>query len=212
MKSEMSHKHFWDRKADLELENDENHWYRGIREMEGIKESIKSIIEVTKPCKGPSPSETTAVQYYRILLYHLFSWHSLYIKCLISPADWAWSMTARGTAVGTRQRWEVWWLLWYKPPSIDTTGPCAADRSSRDTSSEFKFIINERCFPISGMKIQILFCGSIFTPGNVLFLGVVLVKCPGTLRRGLQAEHFTFIVLLFTMNITQSLDSITPNQ
>lgn len=46
---------------------------------------------------------------------------------------------AKATAAGMKLRWEAWWLLWCRRPSTDTTGPCAADRNWRDTSSEFVF-------------------------------------------------------------------------
>lgn len=61
---------------------------------------------------------------------------------------WVWSTMAKATAAGTKRRWEAWWLLWCRRPSIDTTGPCAADRSWRDTSSEFIFAVNGKKNPI----------------------------------------------------------------
>lgn len=52
---------------------------------------------------------------------------------------WAWSTTAKVTAAAMKRQWEAWWLLLCRRPSIDTTGPCAADRSWSDTSSELVF-------------------------------------------------------------------------
>lgn len=59
--------------------------------------------------------------------------------CVLLGTVWEWNMTAKATAAGMKLPWEAWWLLWYRRPSIDTTGPCAADRNWKDTSSEFVF-------------------------------------------------------------------------
>lgn len=58
-------------------------------------------------------------------------------SAVVPCAGWAWSTTARATAAGTRPPWAASWLLWCRRPSTATTGPCAAARSWRDTSSEF---------------------------------------------------------------------------
>lgn len=72
-------------------------------------------------------------------LVHLDTLQFVNCSFLSVGAGWAWSTMAKGTAAGMKQQWEAWWLLWCRRPSIDTTGPCAADRSWRDTSSEFVF-------------------------------------------------------------------------
>lgn len=57
--------------------------------------------------------------------------------CLAPHTGWAWSMMGKATAVVTRYGWAASWHPWYRLPSIDSTGPAAASRSSADTCSEY---------------------------------------------------------------------------
>lgn len=57
--------------------------------------------------------------------------------CLAPHTGWAWSMMGRATAAVTRYGWAASWHPWYRLPSIDSTGPAAASRSSAATCSEY---------------------------------------------------------------------------
>lgn len=72
-------------------------------------------------------------------------------NCLGSDADsfvsgWEWSTTGKGTGVGMRRPWGALWLPWCRLPSIATTGPDAAAKSSRDTYSKDPSALGGSCF------------------------------------------------------------------